>query len=436
MNNKGFTLIELLAVVILLITISLFVMPRIVDVIKDGDKTKENITKNKIIEAAKEYVGEYNTTFLNDLVNVGDSKYIDKEELINNKLLDTKDIGDIPFIKVKVILKEDNKIEYIIVDSATVSRPNYGNAVDYINNLYDIEDFRKEDGLKKDNTSDANIRYEGANPNNYVSFNDELWRIIGVFGDNIKLVRSEELGKLSWDSSDSSVNNGWGVNEWSQADLKEYLNTMYYGGTSVTCYADNNNSTTTCPTGSLNSTAKSMINNYTWNTGAINVEDTTIVNLETIALNTVPFYNAERGSVNGKICTSGNQCNDAVTRTITWRGYVALPYVTDWAYASSETACATNMYDGFDVANHNYDNMTCKKNNWMHHGSTMNEAMWMLSPRAHYGSADSVWGVDGDGGVNIYVASSALSVFPSVYLNTEVKITSGSGTSSDPYILQ
>ena len=436
MNNKGFTLIELLAVVILLITISLFVMPKIVDVIKEGDKTKENITKNKIIEAAKEYTSNYDTNFLNDLVNVGDSKYIDKEELINNKLLDTKDIGDIPFIKVKVILKEDNKIEYIIVDSATVSRPNYGNAVDYINNLYDIEDFRKEDGLKKDNTSDANIRYEGANPNNYVSFNDELWRIIGVFGDNIKLVRSEELIKLSWDSSDSSVNDGLGVNEWSQADLKEYLNTMYYGGTSVTCYVDNNNSTTTCPTGSLNSTAKSMINNYTWNTGAINVEDTTIANQETFALNTVPFYNAERGSVNGKICTSGNQCNDAVTRTITWRGYVALPYVTDWAYASSETACATNMNDGYDAANRNYDNMTCNKINWMHHGSTMDEKMWMLSPGALSVRANGVWGVRGGGFVDGDNASRALSVFPSVYLNTEVKITSGSGTSSAPYILE
>ena len=437
MNNKGFTLIELLAVVILLITISLFVMPRIVDVIKDGDKTKENITKNKIIEAAKEYVGEYNTTFLNDLVNVGDSKYIDKEELINNKLLDTKDIGDIPFIKVKVILKEDNKIEYIIVDSATVSRPNYGNAVDYINNLYDIEDFRKEDGLKKDNTSDANIRYEGANPNNYVSFNDELWRIIGVFGDNIKLVRSEELIKLSWDSSDSSVNNGWGVNEWSQADLKEYLNTNYYGGTSVTCYVDYNNSTTTCPTGSLNSTSKSMINNYTWNTSAINAEDTTILNQETFALNTVPFYNAERGSVNGKICTSGNNCNDTVTRSTTWQGYVALPYATDWAYASSETACATNMNDGLDAANYNFDNMTCKKKNWMHHGSTMDEAMWMLSPLARSGYAYNVWLVFGGGLVDGgRYASIALSVFPSVYLNTEVKITSGSGTSSDPYILE
>ena len=73
-------------------------MPRIVDVIKEGDKTKENITKNKIIEAAKEYTSNYDTNFLNDLVNVGDSKYIDKEELINNKLLDSKDIGDIPFI--------------------------------------------------------------------------------------------------------------------------------------------------------------------------------------------------------------------------------------------------------------------------------------------------------------------------------------------------
>ena len=210
---------------------------------------------------------------------------------------------------------------------------------------------------------------------------------------------------------------------------------MYYGGTSVTCYFGNNNSTTTCPTGSLNSTSKSMINNYTWNTGAINGEDTTIVNQETVALNTVPFYNAERGSVNGKICTSGTDCNDTLERTTTWPGYVALPYATDWAYASSETACATNMFDGFDAANDNYDNMTCKKNNWMHHGSTMNEAMWMLSPYADSGGACGVWNVYGDGGVGGDRASFALSVFPSVYLNTEVKITSGSGTSSDPYIL-
>ena len=178
-----------------------------------------------------------------------------------------------------------------------------------------------------------------------------------------------------------------------------------------------------------------MINNYTWNTGAINAEDTTIVNLETFAVNTVPFYNAERGSVNGKICTSGNNCNDTIERTTTWQGYVALPYATDWTYASSETACATNMKDGYDAANDNFDNMTCKKNNWMHHGSTEDEAMWMLSPLALSDGAGGVWYVFGDGGVGINIASFAHSVFPTVYLNTEVKITSGSGTSSDPYIL-
>ena len=204
---------------------------------------------------------------------------------------------------------------------------------------------------------------------------------------------------------------------------------MYYGGTSVTCYVDGNNSTTTCPTGSLNSTSKSMINIYTWNTGAINGGD----------INTIPFYNAERGSVNGKICTSGTGCNDTVERTTTWPGYVALPYATDWAYASSETACATNMYDGLaaaDAAASYFDNMTCKKNNWMHHGSTMDEAMWMLSPRVYSGFASFVWSVGGVGDVHSDVAVYALSVFPSVYLNTDVKITSGSGTSSDPYILE
>lgn len=114
MNNKGFTLIELLAVVILLITISLFVMPRIVDVIKDGDKTKENITKNKIIEAAKEYTSNYDTNFLNDLVNVGDSKIIKKEDLLNSKLIDDKDLDELAFTNIVVTLKENNKIEYTL----------------------------------------------------------------------------------------------------------------------------------------------------------------------------------------------------------------------------------------------------------------------------------------------------------------------------------
>ena len=436
-KENGFTLVELLAVIVILAIILVIAVPKITDTIKNSKIASfESSAKTIAAQAEKkkmenEILEDAGSINCSDVVKLNDTDYGNCSISFDGNTAKVTLVGKGKFEGLQVIngTKEN-------ATAGEVTMPEYGKGTTYIKALYDNDVLRAANGLKKDNTSDANIRYEGANPNNYVSFNDELWRIIGVFGDNIKLVRTEELGKLSWDSSDSSVNNGRGVNEWSQADLKEYLNTMYYGGTSVTCYVDSKNSTTTCPTGSLNSTAKSMINNYTWNTGAINFEDTTIVNQETFALNTIPFYNAERGSVNGKICTSRRVCNDTVTRTTTWQGYVALPYATDWAYASSETACATNMYDGFDVANRNYDNMTCKKNNWMHHGSTMNEAMWMLSPRANSGLALGVWRVVGGGSVDSGLASGALSVFPSVYLNTEVKITSGSGTSSDPYILE
>ena len=94
------------------------------------------------------------------------------------------------------------------------------------------------------------------------------------------------------------------------------------------------------------------------------------------------------------------------------------------------------MFDGYD--DYNYDNMTFKKNNWMHYGSTMNEgeSMWMLSPGACSDGANSVWDARNNGRVGTSFAFAPFSVFPSVYLNSNVEITSDSGTSSDPYILK
>ena len=432
-KKNGFTLVELLAVIVILAVILVIAVPKITDTIKNSKIASfESSAKTIAAQAEKkkmenEILEDAGSINCSDVVKLNDTDYGNCSITFDGNTAKVTLVGNGKFEGLSVIngTKEN-------ATASEVKMPEYGKGTTYIKALYDNDVLRAANGLKKDNTSDANIRYEGSNPNNYVSFNDELWRIIGVFGDNIKLVRSEELRKSSWDSSDRSVNYGWGVNEWSQADLKEYLNTNYYGGASGT--GGSTGETTTI--NNLSNTAKSMINNYTWNTGAINFEDATIANQETFALNTVPFYNAERGSVNGKICTSGNNCNDTVERTTTWPGYVALPYATDWAYASSETACATNMNDGCDAANRNYDNMTCKKNNWMHHGSTINEAMWMLSPGAISGDASYVWIVFGDGRVSVGGAFLAFSVFPSVYLNTEVKITSGSGTSSDPYILE
>ena len=66
----------------------------------------------------------------------------------------------------------------------------------------------------------TDYRYIGANPNNYVKFNDELWRIIGVFDvadgtgkieKRMKIIRNESMGSYQWDPNES--------NDWSTASL-------------------------------------------------------------------------------------------------------------------------------------------------------------------------------------------------------------------------
>ena len=427
MKKNGFTLVELLSIVVILGIIVVVALPQISGSI--GSKKEKQYNKIvKIVEnAGKVYLTENGTM---------DSVSIDK--LIESDYLTSglkNPINNTPLTGCVKKITSDGVTKYKYEEEGC---PNY--LTTYIMDLYDNEETRIENGLKKDNTPDQNIRYYGSNPNNYVRFNNELWRIIGVFGSNVKLIRNEKLGNLSWDSSESSINRGYGVNEWSQADLKNYLNTMYYGGTSVTCYGDTNNTTTTCPTGTIDETSKSLIDYHTWNTGAIDVTDTTIANQETFALNTVPFYNAERGT-KGKICNGGVSCNDTVERTTTWTGYVGLPYATDWAYASGESACETNMYAGYNATASSDDeaiaNMACKKNNWMHHGTTtdIEDATWFMSPVASPDNANYVWYVYGVGFTDYFYAANPLSAFPTIYLKSNILIESGKGTSTDPYEL-
>ena len=441
-NKNAFTLIELLAVIAILAIILVISIPKILDVI---ETSKINALKNavKLIadSAEKKYTeneafGEENEITCESVSKLNKEDY-NKCTIIfdENGIAKVSITGRGKFDGLKVCNATKNDVN-IVTGECPVTLPAISTT--YIMDLYDNEETRTSNGLKKDNTPDQNIRYYGSDPNNYVRFNNELWRIIGVFGNNVKLVRSEKLGNLSWDSSESSVNNGWGVNEWSQSDLKNYLNTMYYGGTSVTCYNGENNQTTTCPANKLDETSKSLIDNHTWNIGAIDKTDTTIVNPETFAINTVSFYKAERGTTNGKICNGRDACNDTVTRTTEWTGYIGLPYPTDYAYASSESDCETNMNAGDIDFDNGIFNMTCKKNNWMHHGTTMEieDATWFMSPVADPDFAANVWYVLGGGLTNDSCAAYPFSAFPTIYLKSNILIESGKGTSSDPYILK
>ena len=441
-KGNGFTLIELLAVIVILAVILVISIPRILDVIEESKKDSIKSSARMIINSAEKKNMIYKVNGSTEEVTCDNSVKLSKEDYESCKITIDEEgkatinlVGKGKFDGYKCIGTNDN-LACGQVESITLPL----NGKKYIEKLYNNELSRIENGLKKDNTEDQNIRYYGSDPNNYVSFNNELWRIIGVFGNNVKLVRSESLGNLSWDSSASSVNNGWGVNEWSQSALKNYLNTMYYGGTSVTCYNGQNKKEVTCPTGTIDETAKTLIDNYTWNTGAITWNDATIVNQEAGELKTIPFYNAERGSVIGKICTSDSDCNDSVERTTKWTGYIGLPYVTDWAYASSESVCETNMWDGDIDTTHGRFNMTCKNNNWMNYSketSTYTYA-YSMSPCTYSFSdgASHVWNVGNMGYVSFGSAAYSYAVVPSIYLKSNVLIENGTGTSSDPYILK
>ena len=194
---------------------------------------------------------------------------------------------------------------------------------------------------------------------------------------------------------------------------------MYYGGETVTCYSGSNNKTTTCPTGTIDETSKSLIDYHIWNTGAIEYNTRT---------DTLAFYSAERGNETGKICSSGIACNDTVERTTTWTGYIALPYITDYAYASNESICETNMQ-----AQDDSNNYICKNNNWINNRSTWT---WYLTPSIGSVGADRAWDILYNGSFGDTSTRFNFSVYPSIYLKNNVIIESGTGTSDNPYILK
>ena len=304
--------------------------------------------------------------------------------------------------------------------------------------------------LAYDGTTDNNLRYVGANPCNYVKIDNEIWRIIGLMNNiddgtgkketRIKLIRNESIGKYSWDSSESSVNVGSGVNEWSQADLMKLLNpgyesekvggSLYYNNSSGNCYSGHNNRTKACDftiTG-LKTNLKKLVGNTLWNTGANGTNDWTSASNGLAS----HFYSYERSSNKGKICTSGTWCNDTVTRTTTWNGKIGLMYPSDYGYATSggstsnRTSCINKELNNWNSSSYS----DCKNNDWLYNSS---DTQSTISPKTSSSGACGAFGVFIAG----YVAGNDVTnvdmVRPSVYLISSTSILGGEGTLENPY---
>ena len=225
------------------------------------------------------------------------------------------------------------------------------------------------DELYKDEHGD--IRYYGANPNNYVSFNNELWRIIGVIDGKIKIIRNESIGNYKWASI--------GINNWDDSDLKSYLNGEYYN--------------------SIDSTYKNMISKETYYLGG-----PTGSNYQTLTAS--GYYDAERDSSQ---VYSGNP--------VSTKQYIGLMYPSDYGYAAGSSCLSTTLYD--------YDS-NCKNSDYLSIG--VNE--WLQAPTASYSSNAARLYSAGyvNTGNNV---THSFEVRPVLYLTSETQITGGDGSSSN-----
>ena len=78
--------------------------------------------------------------------------------------------------------------------------------------------------------------FRGEYPNNYIKFNDKIWRIIGVNNDgSIKMVYADKKAERNaWDDRYNSDKDGYyGINDFRVSRMLQYLNEMYENNTYV-----------------------------------------------------------------------------------------------------------------------------------------------------------------------------------------------------------
>ena len=286
----------------------------------------------------------------------------------------------------------------------------------------------------------GNIRYYGANPNNYIYFNCsdysnqtsstcETWRIIGVFDGKLKLIKGSQIGTYSWDNKNTSTGaeDDRGKNDWTTARLMKLLNpddyyindnndkdsegnylgySLYYNSASGMCFTDEGVNYSACDftsTGIKNDETRNMIAETTYNLGGWN--DTGVYPNE--------IYEYERGTT---VYTG---------RPTTWTGKIALAYPSDYGYAADLNQCKQTLA--------NYDNSTCTSNNWMKAIITDNGSNhgWLLTPDSSY--SYGAWYSHGN--VGEYFTGAARGAVPVLSLSSKLGIESGDGSSSNPYKL-
>jgi len=276
----------------------------------------------------------------------------------------------------------------------------------------------------------TDYRYRGINPANYVRFNNELWRIIGVFDENshdiadtklVKLIKNESIGGYVWDN-DASLG-PYGRNNYPDSDIYNILNKAYYNNTSATalpidatgqeyCYAGQ-----TTLTGKCNFTKigiqpeyKRMVEDgVTWYLGGMDSQ----------TAKASAFYTVER--------TNTSKFTDNVA-TIT--APIGLMYASDYGYAAPAACDDTNIESFSSSITINNVATTCAVHDWL----KSNFYEWTITH--HSSTSFRVFSLSNSGNlIGNYPACNGYVTRPVLYLDSSVYYLSGTGTQTDPYII-
>ena len=287
------------------------------------------------------------------------------------------------------IVDSNNKSSSIVSKSIEITTIPFAT---YIKSLYTgmqgENSLYHHDGTLTNGIDDGSYRYAGASSdvNNYVCFGsdadtcptDNLYRIIGVFGDQVKLIKATSIGDMQWASNKK--------NTWSAASLNTYLNGTYL--TNLGNYAN-------------------KIAQTTWKVGGNSQANVALV---------VPATAYQNEIVNPVTTNSTDNATE-------YSGKIGLMYVSDYYYAAGPSAWTK---PGYISSGADYRSVTGI--NWLYLGSIE----WTISRRAD--NSIDVFNVWSNGFFSNYeVGVYSFAVRPSFYLISSTAYAGGSGSSINPY---
>ena len=281
-------------------------------------------------------------------------------------------------------------------------------------------------------------RYEGRDPNNYIQMEKtdgttEMWRVIGLFpdganGEDAIRVRKAEYEEVIYDNGENNVAYIYKNTVENKNNLLAYtdsvLNKNYLAAPVDVC----SNCVNYWPKTALFS-SWSEIYNITNYKNTVNYKIYLGTTSEYKVITVSGWYEAERGT------TAGATAKSSYSSATTFTGGVGLIYPSDYGYGVLASDCERT------ITPYNYNGTaSCYNKNWLYQGNSA--AQWLISPgvtSAHYTfqiqsngitSLNSILESDNfSNGVSSGLAS------PVMALKSDVMVT-GSGTNSDPYIMQ